>query len=135
MGAKRSSQYDAAEVTGSPLMSVCLIQKQKKRLKASTRLEQPIPQQILRMEYMSSEDSSEGEDSGLPAGTWQLYADMTGRASAEEKVVEVKTPHWRSTQVGSSEAPSRDDLAHLPLAVARNIRPTRRDSGDADCRI
>lgn len=51
------------------------------------------------MEYMSSEDSSEGEDSGLQEGTWQLFADLTGRASAEEKVVEVKTPRWRSAQV------------------------------------
>jgi hypothetical protein len=51
------------------------------------------------MEYMSSEDSSEGEDSGLAAGTWQFYADMTGRTSVDEKVVEVKTPRWRSTQV------------------------------------
>jgi hypothetical protein len=135
VGSKGSGKYISAEVAGSSLMPMCLIQKQKKRLKASNRLEQPIPQQILRMEYMSSEDSSEGEDSGLPEGTWQFYADMTGRASAEEKVVEVKTPHWRSTQVGSSEALSRDDLAHLPLAVARNIRPTRRDSSHADCRI
>jgi hypothetical protein len=51
------------------------------------------------MEYMSSEDSSEGEESGLAPGTWQFYADMTGRLSADEKVVEVKTPHWRSAQV------------------------------------
>ncbi|GHJ89716.1 hypothetical protein NliqN6_6118 [Naganishia liquefaciens] len=73
--------------------------KQKKRLRASARLEQQIPQQILRMEYMSSEDSSEGEDSGLQEGTWQLFADLTGRASADEKVVEVKTPRWRSAQL------------------------------------
>ncbi|KAJ9094326.1 hypothetical protein QFC19_008012 [Naganishia cerealis] len=73
--------------------------KQKKRLKATSRYAQAVPQQILRMEYMSSEDSSEGEDSGLAPGTWQFYADMTGRQNADEKVVEVKTPHWRSAQL------------------------------------
>ncbi|KAJ9118194.1 hypothetical protein QFC22_004098 [Naganishia vaughanmartiniae] len=73
--------------------------KQKKRLKAISRYDEAIPQQILRMEYMSSEDSSEGEASGLAPGTWQFYADMTGRHNAEEKVVEVKTPHWRSAQL------------------------------------
>lgn len=94
-GECRLSSAIAILLTTSPSFS----QKQKKRLKAATRLEQPIPQQILRMEYMSSEDSSEGEDSGLAEGTWQFYADMTGRATAEEKVVEVKTPRWRSIQV------------------------------------
>ncbi|KAJ9099783.1 hypothetical protein QFC21_003781 [Naganishia friedmannii] len=73
--------------------------KQKKRMKATSRYDEVLPQQILRMEYMSSEDSSEGEDSGLAPGTWQFYADMTGRVDADEKVVEVKTPHWRSAHL------------------------------------
>jgi hypothetical protein len=56
------------------------------------------------MDYMSSENSSEGEDSDLMPGEWQRLAnlartDSDGRFLPDEKVLEVKTPRWRSMEV------------------------------------
>jgi hypothetical protein len=57
-----------------------------------------------RMDYMSSEDSSEGDDSGLAPGVWQRLADSArtdrnGQLLVHDKVLEVKTPRWRSVEV------------------------------------
>lgn len=51
------------------------------------------------MDYQSSENSSEGEDSGLAPGEWDRAANMTGRADENEKVLEIRTPRWRSDEV------------------------------------
>jgi len=56
------------------------------------------------MDYMSSEDSSEGEDSGLNPGLWMQEAnlartDHNGQLQINDKILEVKTPRWRSAEV------------------------------------
>ena len=57
-----------------------------------------------RMDYMSSECSSEGDDYDLVPGEWQRLAnlartDQSGQVLEAEKVLEVKTPQWRSAEV------------------------------------
>lgn len=73
------------------------------------------------MDFMSSEDSSEGEDSGLPPGEWNRLADMArtdvhGKVLVDEKVLEVKTPRWRSEEVSDQ----CHDEASLTLLTGQN---------------
>lgn len=87
------------------------LQKLRKRTKAASDPSCP-PKvtwtpSILQIDYMSSEYSSEGEpDNNSPAkmapGLWDLISGgsmMSGMG--ESKVLEIRTPRWRSQDVSS----------------------------------
>lgn len=88
---------------------------------------------IRRMDYMSSEDSSEGDDLELAPGEWQRLAnsartDQNGQIMEHEKVLEVKTPRWRSDEVSMLSAHPicpQDDQSRASL-VAKSLRQNRR---------
>jgi hypothetical protein len=94
--------------------SLSLLQKQKKRSKAAldpsyTSLYSEDPaSHILKLDYMSSEYSSEGDDAGLVGGRLEpgLWETLSGRdpdptlnKGKGEKVLEIRTPMWRSQKV------------------------------------
>jgi hypothetical protein len=97
-------------------------QKQKKRSKAaldeayaSIYSQQPHPH-ILKLDYMSSECSSEGDDAGLdhgrlPEGEWERRSGRDPNPELNkgkgEKVLEIRTPRWRSERVRSRPGPSQ----------------------------
>ena len=107
-------------------------QKQKKRAKASLdplfTPTSPIPPVLLQMDYMSSEYSSAGEDSlgdedaaAERKETWNAMLAARNEQSGEgskggwaeglaEKVLEVRTPRWRSIAVSMVYSPHSPDV-------------------------